>query len=184
MVYNLYNGYDSILKSDAFELYVFPGNGFDSIIGIANDTLYFKIKQVFDSAGIYRYCQNIKIKTHSFKDSTKTVFCKNYPPFINKIVSFRGQKTYQINNKEYTVYHFIESFSNHTTYDSYFVNEIIPICYYSFDRDNYIYCDSIQGYEINTNELQQLKTKLLSDSTFFARYLLKKYYPIYHRPKS
>lgn len=183
LVFNWYNSNDSLLKNDAFKLNIYSGNDFDSIIGIANDKFYFAIKQVLDSSGIYRFCQNEKIKTHSLTDSLITAYCKNLPPFINENVSFRGRKTYQIENKKYTVYHFIESYGNHTVYDSYFIDEMIPICYYSFDRDSYIFCDTIQGYDVNNRDLKELKIKLLSDSFFYARYYLQKQYPNYYRPK-
>lgn len=184
MIFNWYNGNDSLIKTDAYKLDIYTNKGFDSIIAITGETVYFTLKQTFDSSGIYRSCNNEMIKTHSLKDSLKTEYCKNYPPFINSNVSYRGKKVYLINDKQYSVYHFIESFSNHTSYDSYFVNEGIPFCYYSFDSDSYIFCDTIKGYDLSKGDIGQLKIKLLSDTSFFARYFLQKNYPNYHRPKA
>jgi len=181
IIFNWYNGDDSLIKPDLFKLKIYSKIDFDSILTISNDTVYFYFKQSFDTFGIYRFCNEKKILTHSMNDTLMSEYCKKYQPFINKNVSYRGSKNYFVNGKMFTIYHFIENSGNHIVYDSYFLNGKIPICYYSFDRNDYIFCDTLLGYEFDNGTLKLLKKELLSDTTFFAKYLLQKSYPNYHR---
>jgi len=153
----------------------------DSILITSHDSVFCSYKRVIDTSGIYRFCNGQKIKTHSFQDTLITEYCRSCLPFLNKNVSFRDKKTYLIGRRQFIVYHFIENTGNHTTYDSYFLKEAGPLCYYSFDRDDYIFCDSLIGYDITAAELSELKRDILSDTTFFARFILKRLMPNYYR---
>jgi hypothetical protein len=182
-IFNWYNKNDSLIKSKIFIQQLFKKDGIDSIVVTSNDTITVNFKQIEDSIGIYRFCNNEKkILTHSFFDSSITEFCRLKPPFLNRSVSYRGNRSYLINGKKYKLYHFIENTGNHITYDSYYLKGIGFICYYSFDKDGYILCDSVSGFEINSQTLNGINTQLLNDTAFFARYHLRKILPDYYRP--
>jgi len=181
-IFNLYNTKDSLIKSKIFVQRIFEKDSIDSIVIINNDTIMVSFTQIEDRTGIFRFCGIEKIKTHSFFDSSITEFCRSKPPFINRNVSFRGYKNYLINGNEYQLFHFIENTGNHTTYDSYYLKGVGFICYYSFDKDNYILCDSIEGFTIKNEIIKKINARLLIDTSFFARFILKKSLPDYFRP--
>lgn len=182
MIFNRYDKEDSLIKSELFKVNIFAlNNGVDSINVISNNAIYFSFKQIEDSSGIYRFCKENTIKTHSFLDTLITEYCISKPPFLNENVSYRGNKIFSINDKNFKIYHFIENTGNHTSYDSYYLQDVGFICYYSFDKDEYILCDSLKGYQIKSEEMKQISNALVTDTTFFSRYILRKLYPNYHR---
>ena len=92
-------------------------------------------------------------------------------------------KIYEINKEEYTVLHFIEDNGvDSKTYDNYYLKGMGPICCYSFDSDDYILCDSLSGFTVDSKTIKAITTKLLKDTSFFSKFFLRKQFPNFHRP--
>ncbi len=187
MKYKLYNYTDGAEKDTIFRLKIYENNGIDSIVVFSGNKNVFSYKYFFDSLGYHRLCKNEIVITHSLIDTlihTLNVQCDIYPPFQNENIVYRNSKTYRFDENEFKIFHFIEYNRTHSnTYDSYYLENVGPICYYSFDTDQYIICDSLSGFKIDSRDLRRINSQLLNDSTFFSRYFLNKAMPEFHRPK-
>lgn len=179
--FNLYNNKNIIIENNIFTLEKKKLNLFDSVNIFKNNKKVLSFKQAYDKNGIYRYILNKKTLTHAFNDST-TLYTnynnKFYIPFINKETTLINKKTYKIGKESYKVFHFSEEQNSHKGFDSYYLENVGFICYYNFDTDKYILCDSTS---IKSLKIKEITRNLINDKTFFARFTVAKLFPNYYR---
>lgn len=180
LYFNLYNNKDINIESNIYTLKRIKLNLFDSIIVFKKKEKVLSYKEVFDKNGIYRYVLNKKTLTHSLKDSTTliTKYNVSYLPFINKKATLINEITYKLGENNYKIFHYSEVQNNHTSFDSYYLENVGFICYYNFDTDKYILCDSTN---IKSLKIKEITSKLVKDETFFARFTVAKLFPNYYR---
>lgn len=180
--FNLYNNKNILIQKNVFTLESKELNLFDSIYVFKNHEKVLSFKQAYDNEnGIYRYILNKKTLTHNFNGSITlgtNYNNKSFAPFINKETTLIDHKTYKIGLKSFKIYHFSEQQSNHKGFDSYFLENVGFICYYNFNTDNYILCDSISNKSI---KIKEITSRLVKDETFFARFTVAKLFPNYYR---
>jgi hypothetical protein len=75
------------------------------------------------------------------------------------------KKKYLVNNKQYTILHFLETGFDETV-DSYYLEGEDFICFYKYADNDFLYLDS--------PEASKVSTQFLKDSTFFAMLKLRK----------
>ena len=179
--FNLYNNKNNIIKNNIYTLERKGLNLFDSVYIFKNDKKVLSFKEAYDRKdGIYRYIQNKKILTHTSNDSItlNTNYNVFFIPFINKRTTLINKVTYRVGVDSYKIFHFSEEQSNHTGFDSYYLENVGFICYYNFDTDRYILCDSTN---IKSLKIKEVTNQLINDTTFFARYTVAKLFPKYYR---
>lgn len=178
--FNLYNSKNSNIKNDAYVLISTKLKAYDSINVFVNNKYVFNFNQKeFDSKGIYRYFLGKKKLTHSL--DTLTIKIKEgsyYMPFSNKEVTLINTKTYIGKERQYKVFHYSEMNNSETSFDSYYLEGTGFICYYNFNTDRYILCDSTN---IKSLKIKEVTNQLINDTTFFARYTVAKLFPKYYR---
>ena len=180
--FNWYTSKDSIVYPYVYEFKKYALDTLDSVVVYNEGKTYcdYKEKYVKDK-GIYRVCNKVLTLTHSFIDTTNDIrFCLIKEPFLNDKVIFSDFKTYNINGKVYKLYQFSEFNGSHSGYNSYYLDGIGFICYYNFDRDDYILCDSTN---IKSLDIKEITHKLVRDTLFFARYIGAKLMPHFYRQK-
>jgi hypothetical protein len=178
--YTLYNSENKPLKQDFYKLTNYHLKNYDSIVVYMNDKECFSYNQkVVNNKGIYNHSQSNIILTHSFdKKNIETKGLKYYKPFLNKSTTLIDSKKIKIKEVEFKLFHYSEIYNNNTSIDSYYLENIGFICYYNFDTDNYLLCNSISNKSLNIKELGSI---LVKDTSFFARYTVSKLFPNYHR---
>ena len=173
---------DILINKGEFELRKLSSKNSDSI-SLFRENIFlsgYKEKMV-KGKGIFNDCNGHFVLTHSFTDTTnRSGYCLSAPPFLNKHVLLIDSKYYDVSGKRYKIYHYAEHNNNdsNANYDSFFLENIGFICYYNFDRDDYIICDSTN---IRDLPIKQIGHLLVKDSSFFARYTLTKLFPNYYR---
>lgn len=180
--FNRYNSNDSIIEKNVFELKKYISKATDSILVYSEGKLYCGYKEKFvQDKGIYRLCDKELKLTHSFSDTINSLeLCGYKKPFLNQYVLLLGIKNYNLQGKEYRLYHYAERNNNQSSYDSYYLEGMGFICYYNFDRDDYILSDSIT---INSIDVRKITSLLVKDTSFFGRYTIAKIFPNYYRAK-
>ncbi|WP_156129488.1 hypothetical protein [Flavobacterium sp. AED] len=178
--FNLYNSKNSNIKNNAYVLISTKLKAYDSINVFVNNKSVFNFNQKeFDSKGIYRYFLGKKKLTHSL--DTLAIKIKEgsyYMPFSNKEVILINTKTYIGKERQYKVFHYSEMSNSETSFDSYYLEGTGFICYYNFNTDRYILCDSTN---IKSLKIKEVTNQLINDTTFFARYTVAKLFPKYYR---
>lgn len=178
--YTLYNSENKLVKQHFYKLTNYHLRNYDSIVIHMNDKECFTYNQkVVNNKGIYNYSENNIILTHSFdKKNIETKGLKYYKPFLNKSTTLIDYQKIKIKDVEYKLFHYSETYNSNNSIDSYYLEGIGFICYYNFDTDNYLLCDSISNKSLNVKELGNM---LVKDTSFFARYTVSKLFPNYHR---
>lgn len=181
--FNWYNNNDSIVDRNVFELKKYNLDTIDSIVVYNESKLYCNFKEKYAKGkGIYRICNKELTFTHSFSDTVNSLkSCLFKKPFLNQYVLLVGIKSYNLQGKEYRLYHYAEHNNNQSSYDSYYLEGIGFICYYNFDRDDYVLCDSTN---IKSLEIREITNELVRDTSFFARYTVAKLFPNFYRVKT
>lgn len=182
--YNLYTQNDSLIEADFYKVeYKKENSNFDFITVYNSD--FKKIidyKQIVSSLGILRNCDTSFLLTHSLNDTNTKSFCINKPPFLNKEIILKNKKKYTFRGVDYVIYHFIENTNNHSLFDSYYLENGLALCYYSFDNAKYILVKNVKGFSIDNVIVDSIKYQLIKDTVFFAKYPMNKLMPNYHRP--
>lgn len=178
--FNFYSNRNIMTKANMFIVERKKAILFDSVFVYEKNIKVLSFKENLNKNGIYRYIFNKKTLTHSLNDSlTLSVnYNVSFVPFINKKTTLINKKTYVFNQKYYKIYHYSEVQSNHRSFDSYYLENVGFICYYNFDSDNYILCDSTN---IKSLKIKEVTSQLINDTTFFARYTVAKLFPKYYR---
>ena len=178
--FSLYNNKNIKVEKNVFILKRRKLNLFDSIIIFKNNEKVLSFTETFDKNGVYRYILGKKALTHSLKDSSKIITKYNltYNPFINKGVTLIDKAIYKFGKNSYKIYHYSEVQDNHTSFDSYYLVNVGFICYYNFDTDKYILCDSTN---IKSLKIKEVTSRLINDTTFFSKYTIAKLFPKYYR---
>ena len=181
--FNWYNNNDSIVNRNTFELRKFTLSTIDSVVVYNEGKFYCDFKEKHENnKGIYRVCNNELMFTHSFSDTSNSLkFCLFKKPFLNQHVLLISSKIYNLKGTDYKLYHYAEHNDNKSSYDSYYLDGIGFVCYYNFDRDDYVLCDSTN---IESLEIRKITNKLVQDTSFFARYTVAKLFPNYYRTKT
>ncbi|SMP36635.1 hypothetical protein [Flavobacterium hercynium] len=177
--FNLYNNKDIEVESNIFTLERRKLNLFDSIIVFKKNEKVLSFKETFDKEGIYRYVLNKKTLTHSLKDSITltTNYNVSYFPFVNKKATLINKVIYKLGENSYKIFHYSELQNNHRSFDSYYLENFGFICYYNFDTDKYVLCDSTN---IKSLKIKEITSRLVKDKTFFARFTVAKLFPNYY----
>ncbi|WP_291287867.1 hypothetical protein [Flavobacterium sp.] len=178
--FSFYNNKNVRTKAGMFIVERKKGTLLDSVFVYEKNKKVLSFQENLDKHGVYRYILNKKTLTHSLNDSlTLSVnYDLSFIPFINKETTLINKKTYMFNQKHYKIYHYSEVQSNHRSFDSYYLENVGFICYYNFDSDNYILCDSTN---IESLKIKEVTNQLINDTTFFARYTVAKLFPKYYR---
>mgnify|MGYP001240465860 CR=1 FL=1 len=188
MFFSLYDSSQSIIGKDYYKMEWFArGKNLDSLVVIDKEGNSFNFLQHKDFSKISLVCEGKKFPIYTVEDTLvhdiPNQYCNVYPPFINRNTSYRSTKTYVVNNREYSVHHFVaDNGIDSKTYDYYALEKVGPICLYSFDSNEYLICDSLNAFQISNVELRALTGKLTTDSLFFSKFFLEKYLPNFHRP--
>lgn len=188
MSFSLYDSSQNIVEKDLYKLNKFQSKSrFDSIVitDKKNNTFNFLMYKNADTISIF--CGGKELSIYSVEDTLiheiSNKDCNLNPPFLNKSTLYKGAKVYRINEKDYKVFHFVgDNGVDLRTYDCYLLEETGPICFYSFDSNEYLICDSVSSDQISTENLKDLTNKLITDSLFFSKFFLEGHLPNFHRP--
>jgi DNA-directed RNA polymerase subunit N (RpoN/RPB10) len=182
--YNFYDKSDSIIKKDKYILKINKIDGNEYLINIEGDNNYKQdVKMKIDSLGISRYCNNRFVLTHHFDSVENETFCYSAPPFIHKRVDWAMKRQYIVENTSYEVICYSENSGSSIYNSSYYLKGFGFICYYKYDVDKYILCDSIKNVDFDLKVLQQINQQLITDTTTFERYIFARAFPNFHRSK-
>ncbi|MGB8190384.1 MAG: hypothetical protein WCF67_00635 [Chitinophagaceae bacterium] len=188
MFFSLYDSSQNIIAKNLYKVEGYEGKRrFDSIVITDKKNNSFNFLVYKDTSTASLFCDGKEFLIYSIEDTLiheiSTQDCKINPPFLNKNTSYRGVKNYRIDEKDYKVYHFVaDNGVDLKTYDCYFLEKRDPICFYSFDSDEYLICDSLNSLHISNTDLKVLTNKLITDSLFFSKFILEKQLPNFHRP--
>lgn len=188
MFFSLYDSSQNIIEKNLYKVEGYKGKRrFDSIVITDNKNNSFNFLIYKDTSKASLFCDGKEFLIYSIEDTLiheiSNQECKLNPPFLNKNTSYKGVKNYRISERDYKVYHFVaDNGVDLKTYDCYFLEKTGPICFYSFDSNEYLICDSLNSVQISNTTLKVLTHKLITDSLFFSRFILEKHLPNFHRP--
>jgi hypothetical protein len=159
------------------------GKQYDSISIYHNSTLLgtYKQKEV-KSRGLLNICNGKYIITHTFNNRSNSFkYCLSLPPFMNTHISLIGSKIYIVSGRRYRIYHYREfNDVDQDSYDNYFLEDVGYVCYFNFEKDEYLVCDSTN---LNNLPIKKITHSLVNDSMFFAKYTNAKLMPNFYRIK-
>lgn len=188
MFFSLYDSSQNIIEKDLYRLDEYQStNRFDSIVIADKKNNTFNFLMYKNAGKVSIFCSGKELSVYSIEDTLiheiSNPNCNLNPPFVNKNTLYKGAKFYRINEKDYKIYHFVgDNGVDFRTYDCYFLEETGPICFYSFDSNEYLICDSLSSVQISTKDLKALTQKLITDSLFFSKFFLERHFPNFHRP--
>lgn|SRR5690606_24817878 len=151
------------LRKDFFKYRVIIKD--DSVNIFNKNQFIYNLEYKIDKKGIYILKDKKPKLLYSFEINNRIKRDDYLTDFFYDEVELIGKKAYNINNKNFTIYHFLE-YGVSETLDSYYLEDEGFICFYKYDSDDFIYLDSPKAYE--------LSSEFLRDSTFFAQLKLRK----------
>lgn len=150
-------GHRSGKKADAFKYHVLIKS--DSIKVYRKNQFIGSFMYKVDKEGIYAWHGKTSNLIYPFRTGIILQRTKGLSGLFYEKVELVQKKAYNVNGKEYTLFHFIESMS-HETLDSYYLEGEGFICFYRYNEDSVLYLDAPKAMEV--------KDVLLRDTTFFA----------------
>jgi hypothetical protein len=182
LYFNFYNNKNVRTETNMYVVERKKIDLFDSVFVYKKNIKVLSFRENMENDGIYRYINNKKTLSHSLNDSLslKIDYGVSFIPFINKETTLINKRTYVIRNKHYKIYHYSEVENIHKGFDSYYLENVGFICYYDFDTDRYILCDSTN---IKTLKIKEITNELIKDKEFFARFTGARVFPNFYRPK-
>ncbi|GGG19029.1 hypothetical protein [Pontibacter amylolyticus] len=178
--YNWFDSADKQLSSDTTTITLLENGAINTVEVSKGGQVLFTYKQVYDKdSGLYNFCDGVKVLTHSFYDSLSLYrYCKAKSPFLSEETILVDSKKYSSNGKNFVVFQYKEFNTMQAPFYSYYLDEIGFICYYDFESDIYLKPTySTKHWDVVKDITQQL----VSDSTFFARFILNKASPDFYR---
>jgi hypothetical protein len=173
LYYSLYGNDNLLIEKNKFKQTLFKLKDNEYLVRIIGKNYDESFKFKTDSTGLYRYCDNHYILTHHFDSVENQVFCKSSPPFIYQKTYWTLKKTYFIGNKPYEIIFFSELSGSEISSSSYYLKGFGFICYYNYNSDKYILCDSVSNMDFNLDVLHRINDSLIHDTTVFERYIVK-----------
>lgn len=174
--YTLFYGEGKIILKNAVIVSLKKQNDLTDSVYIKNEITRDSnsFKQVTKAAeGIFRCCGNKLIKVNSFTDKNSHYNCQK-TIFRADSVSLEDLKIYYIGKNQFKIYHFHEYSPETGRYETYYLQNFGFIVYYNLWLDEYLLCSSSISNNYDDQTIQQIGKQLISDTTFFARYILIK----------
>lgn len=174
LYYSFYGKNDSLIEKNKYVQVSQSKSANQWLVHLSGKDYNESFTMKLDSSGLFRLCNTNFLATHHFDSVQNEAFCKSSPPFLNKNVSWIKKQRYVIEGSPYDLFCYSENSGSEISYSSYYLKGLGFLCYYNYQEDKYILCDSISGVNFDLQILRKLGDVLIHDSTTFEKYVVKR----------